>query len=62
MDTLHERLKHISSLANVPVVYISADRTAETKARAAGAARFLAKPLEKDRILSVLREVSQASG
>jgi CheY-like chemotaxis protein len=55
---VHERLKNITSVANVPIVYISADRTAEAKALAAGAARFLAKPLEKDSVLSALREVS----
>jgi two-component system alkaline phosphatase synthesis response regulator PhoP len=58
---IHERLKHISSVATVPIVYISADRTAEPQALAAGAARFMAKPLEKERVLSTLREVCQAS-
>ena len=56
---VHERLKHISSLAGIPIVYISADRTAEPRAIAAGAVRFLAKPLEKESFLSLLREVCQ---
>jgi CheY-like chemotaxis protein len=58
---VHERLKLLTSVANVPIVYISSDRTAESKALAAGAARFLAKPLEKDSLLSALREVFQTS-
>ena len=54
----HERLKGISP--DVPIVYISSDQTAETAALAAGAARFLAKPLDKDTLLRVLREVCPA--
>jgi CheY-like chemotaxis protein len=53
----HDRLKRMPNLANVPIVYISADRAAEPAAIAAGAARFLAKPLEKDGVLRTLREV-----
>ena len=56
---VHERLKNLSSLATVPIIYISSDRTAESKAIAAGAVRFLAKPLEKDSVVSALREVFQ---
>src|SRR5687768_5381611 len=58
---VHERLKHLSGVSQIPIVYISADRTAESKALAAGAARFLAKPLEKENVLSTLREVCKAS-
>ena len=53
---VHERLKHIGSLAGVPIVYISADQTAGPRALADGA-RFLPKPLEKASVLNTLREV-----
>jgi twitching motility two-component system response regulator PilH len=58
---VHERLKQISSVSNVPIVYISADQTAEPQALAAGAARFLAKPLAKESVMSTLREVCPPS-
>lgn len=58
---VHERLKHLTTVAHVPIVYISSDRTAESKALAAGAARFLSKPLEKESVLSALREVIPVS-
>ena len=58
---VHERLKNLSSVASVPIIYISSDRTAEPNAIAAGAARFLAKPLDKDSVLSALREVCPTS-
>lgn len=58
---VHERLKGISNVANVPIIYISSDRSAAPKALAAGAARFLAKPLNKDSVLGALREVCPTS-
>jgi DNA-binding response OmpR family regulator len=54
---VHERLKRISSVAMVPIVYITADPTAEAQALQAGGARFLVKPLDKERVLTTLREV-----
>ncbi len=58
---VHERLKRLNSVANVPIVYISADRTAEARAIAAGAARVLAKPLEQESVLRAIREVCPSS-
>ena len=58
---VHERLKRMPALANVPVIYISADRTAEMQAMSAGA-RFLAKPLDKEVLMRTLRDAyDQAS-
>ena len=37
---------------------MSADHSAEAKALASGAARFLPKPLQKDTLLNALREVA----
>lgn len=54
---VHERLKNMSGVGTIPIVYISADRKAEPRAIAAGGVRFLAKPLDKERTLSTLREV-----
>ena len=58
---VHDRLKHISSAAMIPIVYISADGTAEAQALQTGAAGFLVKPLDKDRVLTTLRQVSHQS-
>ena len=58
---VQERLKLITNIANVPIVFISQDLTAEPQALAAGAARFLAKPLEKETVLNTLREISKGS-
>jgi len=58
---VHHRMKSIPSLQNVPVVYISSDRTAEKRALDAGAARFLPKPLERESLMRTLREVYDQS-
>jgi CheY-like chemotaxis protein len=58
---VHERLKRLNSIAHVPVVYISADRSAEAQALQAGATRFLAKPLEQESLLRALREACAQS-
>jgi CheY-like chemotaxis protein len=58
---VHERMKGMPALANVPVIYISSDKKVEMQAMMAGA-RFLLKPLEKDLLLTTLREAyDQAS-
>ena len=58
---VHQRLKGMPALANVPVIYISADKKAEMQAMTAGA-RFLAKPLDKDVLMRTLRDAyDQAS-
>jgi len=55
--SVHDRLRDLSSVASVPIIYMSADQTAEPKALAAGAARFLAKPLRKDTLVRTVHQV-----
>ena len=56
-----ERLRAIASLGSVPVIVVSARDAAthEERARAAGAAAFVAKPIDTD---VLLREVRTALG
>jgi len=51
-----ERLKADPATANIPVVVLSADATASQVARlrAAGAANYLTKPLDVERLMAVL--------
>ena len=58
---VHERLKRLHSLANVPVIFISADRTTAEQAIAEGGTDFLPKPLDKDRLMRTLRRVLKMS-
>ena len=58
---VHHRMKSMPTLQNVPVIYISSDRTAEKQALDAGATRFLPKPLERESLMRNLREVYEQS-
>ena len=58
---VHERLKRMPALAHVPIIYMSSDQAAGPQALAAGAARFLAKPLEQEHLMRTLREVYEQS-
>ena len=58
---VHERLKRLPSLSNVPIIFISSDRTSAAEAMSAGGADFLPKPLDKDRLMRTLRRVSEKS-
>jgi CheY-like chemotaxis protein len=55
--SVHDRLRDLSSVSSVPIIYMSADHTAEPKALAAGAARFLAKPLRKEILIRTVHQV-----
>ena len=58
---VHERLKRMTGLANVPVIYFSSTASAEPQALAAGGVRFLAKPLDRESLMRTLREVYEQS-
>ena len=53
----HERLQKLSPTADLPVIYMSADTAAGPRALAAGAVRFLAKPLTKEAVIEALAAV-----
>ena len=55
--SVHDRLRSLSSLASVPVIYMSADASLESGALAAGGAAFLAKPFQKDALFQAVRGV-----
>ena len=45
-------------LAQIPVVVLSADRTLAEKARALGIENFVAKPLEPEQLLTIVRSAA----
>ncbi|HZO97131.1 MAG TPA: response regulator [Gaiellaceae bacterium] len=59
-----ERMRAIASLATVPVVVLSAcDRSvAESRVLAAGARRFLEKPVSPQELVAALREALPSPG
>lgn len=54
----HERLRRMSNTADVPVIFISADTTAGPKALAAGAVKFLPKPLTREVVIEALNALN----
>jgi PAS domain S-box-containing protein len=59
-----ERLRADPATATIPVVMMSADtsRDALARARALGAADFLTKPIDADRLLAILAELGEDAG
>src|SRR5262249_9575918 len=53
--SVQERLQRNGNLASIPIVYMSADTAAGTRALQSGAVAFLPKPLSKDTTLAIVR-------
>jgi CheY-like chemotaxis protein len=57
--TMLQKLRSVPRLAAIPVVVVTAstDENVEEQVRAAGAVNLLKKPLDRDRMLGLVRQV-----